>query len=89
MRNQILIPLSCLIITAGKRINELQDLLNDLINQSLSKEYFEIVLLNDGGGDAVYQVLKPLESLLKIQYLENKVPQRFLWNKPLSPVNRN
>ena len=69
--------ISCLIITS-KRPKELDLLLEDLADQTLNKERFEVIILNDGGGKVIQEVVEKYRPILQIVYRENGDPHRII-----------
>ncbi len=48
---------SCCLVCTARRLSELDGLLGDLAGQSLEKERYEVVVVNDGGGRAVDDII--------------------------------
>ena len=71
--------LSCLII-ASVRPRILEGIFWDLAHQTLSKDKFEVIILNDGAGDNVRTVVEKYRHVLTIKYRENPTPHRILSN---------
>ncbi|OGX33082.1 MAG: hypothetical protein A2787_00220 [Omnitrophica WOR_2 bacterium RIFCSPHIGHO2_01_FULL_48_9] len=69
--------ISCL-ICASNRADELDMLLTDLTEQTLMRTDFEVVLLNDGQGEAIRRVVEKYQSILPIVYHENAMPDRVI-----------
>lgn len=78
--------ISCLVCVSN-RPKEFESLLFELSLQTLSKDHFEIVIVNDGAGDAIRTIADHYRRLLPIQYHENESPAKvigLLRNKTLS-----
>ena len=67
---------SCLICAC--RSPELNELLHDLYAQSISKDRFEVIVVNDGAGAGVRDVVDSFRALLNIRYLELAEPLRII-----------
>jgi glycosyltransferase involved in cell wall biosynthesis len=69
--------ISCLAI-ASYRPKELEWLLEDLADQDLPREKFEVIVLNDGAGEEIRSIVEKFTDHLTIVYQENAVPCRII-----------
>lgn len=69
--------ISCL-VCASQRREELDNLLYDLSRQTLPKEQFEVVLLNDGGGEAIRGIANQYRGNFNLKYQENTTSQKYI-----------
>jgi len=76
---------SCL-IPASQRSDQLDGILQDLARQTLSPKNFEVIVLNDGGGEDIQRVVETYRTRLNIIYSENTSANRnigFLRNRTI------
>lgn len=69
--------ISCL-ICASQRPKELDDLLSDLSRQRIALEKYEVVVLNDGGGEVIRRVVEKHKDRFDLSYRENDTSRRFI-----------
>jgi glycosyltransferase involved in cell wall biosynthesis len=77
--------ISCLVIVS--RFEGLRHLLEDLSYQTIAKDKFEVIVLNDGAGDSIKEVTESFKNSLNICYRENSIPHRVLSNLRNSTVS--
>lgn len=69
--------ISCL-ICASIRPRELEALLDDLLLQDLAKDRYEVVVVNDGGGATIQNIVQKYAARMTIKYSENQTTQRHI-----------
>lgn len=69
--------ISCL-VCASYRPTELENLLFDLSSQTLDKSRFEVVILNDGGGDTIRAVVERYKANFQLTYAENPASKKYI-----------
>lgn len=69
--------ISCL-ICASQRPKELDDLLFDLSRQRIGRERYEVVVLNDGGGEVIRRIAEKYKGQFNLIYQENDTSRRFI-----------
>lgn len=69
--------ISCL-ICASQRPKELDGLLFDLSRQRITREKYEVVVLNDGGGEVIRHIVETYKDRLDLSYRENDTSRRFI-----------
>jgi len=72
------VNISCLAICDGTRLEDLHTLLNCLSRQSLDKKTFEIILLNNGGGEQVNEVAQQYNQDLTIHVITNSSQNAYI-----------
>ncbi|HOW36321.1 MAG TPA: glycosyltransferase family A protein [Candidatus Omnitrophota bacterium] len=71
-------PLMSCLICASNRPKALNDLLEDLSGQDLESDKFEVVILNDGGGESIRAVVNLFTAKLPIAYRENAASKKMI-----------